>query len=87
MVSATLTIGTESKLNSDTNFFAEAQKNISGSVKQKEFYQSGKQNYENALEIWRTGGAQIAPGVSDAQRLEIVKRKVELSANYLNTAS
>ncbi len=63
--------------------FQTAQKNALSSEKQKEFYQTALKNYEVALEIWKNGGAQIAPGVSDANRLEIVKRKAEICRTAL----
>ncbi len=48
------------------------------SEKQREFYRAALTKYENALEIWKEVGAQIAFGVTDAQRIEIVKRKAEM---------
>jgi eukaryotic-like serine/threonine-protein kinase len=46
--------------------------------KQREFYRAALAKYENALEIWKDVGAQIAFGVTDAQRIEIAKRKAEI---------
>ena len=55
-----------------------AQKNDLIPEKQKELYQTALSKYENALELWANGGAQIAPGVSDTDRIKIVKRKAEI---------
>lgn len=51
--------------------------------KQRVLINSALLNFEKALEIWTTVGSQIAPGVRDAEKIEIVKKKVEFCRNAL----
>ena len=43
----------------------------------RELYNAAAAKYQAALESWSNDGAQIAPGVTDAQRIEIIKKKLE----------
>ena len=49
----------------------------------RELYDAAAAKYQAALESWADGGAQIAPGVTDAQRIEIIKKKLETCRKML----
>ncbi len=56
---------------------ANARKSNSSPAKKRDYYNSALTKYENALQLWQNGGAQISPGVSDAKRIEIVRQKMQ----------
>ena len=60
---------------------AEAKQANFPAAKRKEIYAAAAAKYQNALELWANGGAQISPGVTDAQRIEIVKKRLRQTAD------
>ena len=52
--------------------------------KKRELYDAATIKYQTALESWSNSGAQIAPGVTDAQRIEIIKNKLNICRKMLS---
>lgn len=52
-------------------------KNNFSSAKKNDLAKTARSNYEQALNIWQEKGMQIAPGVTDAERIKIVQLKLD----------
>ncbi len=58
--------------------FAQAKQTDSNAAARHNLFGTASEKYQNALELWKNGGAQISPGVSDAKQIEIATKKLDL---------